>query len=148
MAEAPNAPLDERTPLLAGSSQQADSNVEEGFLQPPNNKVDGTSTALIYAVLPTLLLGVFIAQADSSIVLATSQEIASEFSALSGASWLITTYTLAQCACQPLVSYQISAFSSPNPLTWKQYGRMSDIFGRKPVLAFSYIVFALGCILW
>lgn len=25
---------------------------------------------------------------------------------------------------------------------------MSDIFGRKPALAFAYAVFAIGCVLW
>ncbi|CAJ2504949.1 Uu.00g123430.m01.CDS01 [Anthostomella pinea] len=76
--------------------------------------------------LPTLLIGAFIAQVDSSIVLASSKEIASSFHALSDASWLITSYVLAQCATQAL------------------YGKLSDIFGRKVVLVFAYSVFTLG----
>jgi hypothetical protein len=47
--------------------------------------------------------GVFLANGDSSIVLATNQQIASEFNSLSFAVWLLTTYTLAQCSSQPLV---------------------------------------------
>lgn len=45
----------------------------------------------------------FLANGDSSAVLATNQHIASEFNALSSAAWLLTTYTLANCSCQPLV---------------------------------------------
>lgn len=48
-------------------------------------------------------LGVLIANADGSLVIASSQYIASEFNALSDASWLVTSYVLAQCASQPLV---------------------------------------------
>jgi hypothetical protein len=50
---------------------------------------------------------VFIANADASLVVASSQHIASEFHALSNASWLITSYGLAQCASQPLVGTRL-----------------------------------------
>lgn len=50
----------------------------------------------------------FIASADSSIVIAANTQIASEFQRLSDASWLVTSYSLAQCACQPLVSVSIN----------------------------------------
>jgi hypothetical protein len=46
---------------------------------------------------------VFIANADGSLVLATSGTIASEFDDLGSAGWLITSYTLAMCASQSLV---------------------------------------------
>ena len=86
-------------------------------------------TSGIWTTVPVLLIGVFVANADGSLVIASSQSIASEFNALSGASWLVTTYVLAQCATQPL------------------YGKLSDIFGRKDNLAVSYIFFAMGCLL-
>jgi hypothetical protein len=48
---------------------------------------------------------VFIANADSSLVLATSGTISSEFDQLGDAGWLITSYTLAMCATQSLVGF-------------------------------------------
>ena len=48
--------------------------------------------------------GVFIANADGSIVLATYGIIASDIGSLDNASWLVVTYTLAMCAIQPTVS--------------------------------------------
>lgn len=50
--------------------------------------------------------GVFVANADSSLVLATSGTISSEFHDLGDAGWLISSYTLAMCAAQSLVSLQ------------------------------------------
>jgi hypothetical protein len=49
-------------------------------------------------------LGVFVANADGSLVLATSGTISSDFNDLGSAGWLITSYTLAMCAAQSLVS--------------------------------------------
>ena len=82
-----------------------------------------SSAITIWTVVPILLLGmecadcltrtltgdqgVFIANADASLVVASSQHIASEFHAMSNASWLITSYGLAQCASQPLVGTRL-----------------------------------------
>ena len=90
---------------------------------------DDVDTSAIWTTVPVLLIGVFVANADGSLVIASSQSIASEFNALTDASWLVTSYVLAQCAIQPL------------------YGKLSDIFGRKDNLAVSYIFFAAGCLL-
>ncbi|OCK73579.1 putative tetracycline-efflux transporter [Lepidopterella palustris CBS 459.81] len=81
----------------------------------------------IAGVISVLLLGVFIANADGSLVLATSGTISSEFDDLGSAGWLITSYTLAMCASQSL------------------YGKLSDIYGRKSTILVSYIFFTLGC---
>lgn len=53
--------------------------------------------------------GIFLSNVVSSVVIATNQHIASEFDALSSAAWLLTAYTLAQSASQPLVT-DISLF--------------------------------------
>lgn len=47
--------------------------------------------------------GVFIANADASIVMATYGTISSELGSLKSASWLVVTYGLAMCAIQPMV---------------------------------------------
>ncbi|CAG9956610.1 unnamed protein product [Clonostachys rosea f. rosea IK726] len=118
---------DERTPLVNGTHAQAKSDDADTAIENGQCDVVPTSRATIVGILSTLMLGVFIASADSSIVIATSSQIASEFDRFSEASWLVTSYSLAQCACQPL------------------YGKLSDIFGRRSVLVFSYIVFLIGC---
>ncbi|KIW98607.1 uncharacterized protein Z519_00268 [Cladophialophora bantiana CBS 173.52] len=76
--------------------------------------------AIIRTLFPILLMGVFLVNGDSSVVLATNQHIASEFDALPSAAWLLTAYTLAQCSSQPL------------------YGKLGDIFGRNRNLAQFY----------
>jgi len=47
--------------------------------------------------------GVFAANIDGSIVLATKEKISSEFEDLGDAEWLVTSYVIAMCATQPLV---------------------------------------------
>ncbi|ERF75699.1 hypothetical protein EPUS_01529 [Endocarpon pusillum Z07020] len=86
-----------------------------------------SSTLAIRVVVPISLLGVFVANADGSLVVASSQQIASEFNAMFDAQWLVTSFVLAQCASQPL------------------YGKLSDVFGRKINLVVAYTFFAVGC---
>ncbi|CAG8885688.1 unnamed protein product [Penicillium egyptiacum] len=61
--------------------------------------------------------------------MAAAGHISSEFNRLRDASWLSTGYTLGLCAAQPM------------------YGKLSDIYGRKPILLLSYLLFAVGCIM-
>lgn len=97
--------------------------------QDSSQEQEQPSTLSIWTIVPILLLGVFVANADGSLVIASSQHIASEFEKLSQASWLVTSYVLAQSASQPL------------------YGKLSDIFGRKSNLVTAYVFFAVGCFL-
>lgn len=50
-------------------------------------------------------LGIFVAHADGSIMLATHPIIASEFNDLENSSWLITGFSLAAAATQALVRF-------------------------------------------
>ncbi|KAJ5619460.1 hypothetical protein N7510_003444 [Penicillium lagena] len=56
----------------------------------------------VSAVIGVLLIGVFIANAEGSLVLATNSQIASDLGRLEDASWLVTSYILAMTAAQPL----------------------------------------------
>ncbi|KAL2678794.1 hypothetical protein Neosp_009545 [[Neocosmospora] mangrovei] len=107
--------VDEQTPLL--SPHQDD------------DKNETAASSITLVVFPILLAGIFLSNVVSSVVIATNQRIASEFNALSSAAWLLTIYTLAQSASQPL------------------YGKLSDIYGRKVCLVFCWIVFGIGCLL-
>lgn len=79
-----------------------------------------------WAAISVLLIGVFIANTDSSLILATYGLISSEFGDLGSGSWLISSFILAQCVAQPL------------------YGKLSDIYGRKHCLQVAYTLFAIG----
>ncbi|KAL2151481.1 hypothetical protein VTH82DRAFT_6579 [Thermothelomyces myriococcoides] len=80
-------------------------------------------------IISVLLIGIFVAHADGSILLATHPVIASEFNDLENSSWLITSFSLAGAATQTL------------------YGRLSDIYGRKTLVIVAYVIFVLGCTL-
>ncbi|WAO91780.1 MFS domain-containing protein [Fusarium falciforme] len=107
--------VDEQTPLLSPHSDGA--------------KDQTPASSITLVVFPILLAGIFLSNVVSSVVIATNQRIASEFNALSSAAWLLTIYTLAQSASQPL------------------YGKLSDIYGRKVCLVFCWVVFGIGCLL-
>ncbi|KAI1480275.1 MFS general substrate transporter [Daldinia eschscholtzii] len=87
------------------------------------------SNRFISKVVLTLLVGVFTGNADGSLVIATHPVIASEFNDLENSTWLFISFLLAGAATQSL------------------YGKLSDIYGRKPVLLTSYALFAAGSVL-
>ncbi|KAJ5951515.1 uncharacterized protein N7479_009928 [Penicillium vulpinum] len=97
----------------------------------PRSDTDAKVKALtgVGTIIAVLLLGEFISNADTTLVMAAAGRISSEFNHLRDASWLATGYTLGACAAQPM------------------YGKLSDIYGRKPILLLSYVLFALGCIM-
>jgi hypothetical protein len=80
-------------------------------------------------ILPAIAIGVFLAAADGTIIISSYGKIGSELDALNMTSWIANAYFLTLTAFQPL------------------YGKLSDIFGRKACIQFSYLAFALGCLL-
>ena len=72
---------------------------------------------------------IFLSALDGSVVNANYARIATDFNGLELAPWISTSYYLASSSCQPL------------------YGKLSDVFGRKRCILFSYSVFAFGCLL-
>lgn len=67
------------------------------------DKEKDTGHSRIVEVIGILILGVFTANADGSLVLATHSTIASEFGKLGASSWLITSFALAGAAFQNIV---------------------------------------------
>ncbi|KAJ8108394.1 hypothetical protein ONZ43_g6438 [Nemania bipapillata] len=80
------------------------------------------------ALLPALAIGIFLAAIDQTLTIATYGKIGSDLRALNSTSWVATSYFLTLTSFQPL------------------YGKLSDIFGRKPCLLFAYVVFGIGCL--
>jgi MFS family permease len=118
----------ETTPLLdeerALETQRTDSISE--------SQHDGEQSARsVFGIISVLLIGVFVSQADTTLVFATYAHITSEFIRMGDGSWIdgswiVTSFGLATCATQPM------------------YGRLSQIFGRKPILQMSYLLFLVG----
>lgn len=58
------------------------------------------------------LSGVFLASADSTMILATYDTISSDFGKLEDAVWLISSYHVGPCTAQQLVKYTLRAQST------------------------------------
>ncbi|OAP55882.1 hypothetical protein AYL99_10034 [Fonsecaea erecta] len=116
-------------PATTTTTTTTDTSPEAAAVVAAGGVAEESSALIIWTIVPVSLLGVFVANLDGSLIIASSQQIASEFNALSSASWLVTSFVLALCASQPL------------------YGKLSDIFGRRSNLSVAYIFFAVGCFL-
>ncbi|WP_407538566.1 MDR family MFS transporter [Deinococcus radiomollis] len=77
-------------------------------------------------ILVGTLLGLFLAALDQTIVATALPRIAADLNGLSLYSWVTTAYLLASTALVPI------------------YGKLSDIYGRKPILMFGIVVFLIG----
>lgn len=137
MPHAPSPDATERSPLLGEQRERAESeapaqdrpvNDVESNEQPNAAEdpeiVQGRET--VKSLLPVLGVGIFLALLDQSIVAAINGEMGSELHALKNVSWIATAYFLTMTASQPL------------------YGKLSDVFGRKPCLLFAYTMFGIG----
>ncbi|KAF5584246.1 multidrug resistance protein fnx1 [Fusarium pseudocircinatum] len=125
--------MSERTPLL-GSDHENQNYGSSSRVIAENSQQDGEvaiickelSFARLAMIMSTAWLGVFLGAADTTVIATLSAQISSEFNSLSLLSWLATAYLIANAASQPIS------------------GRLTDIFGRGPGLAFSNIAFAAG----
>lgn len=102
---------------------------ENGTIGAENAREQEPKPNNVVGIISLLLIGVFVSNADGTLVITTYAGISSEFGAFENAVWLSTSYTLAACSIQGIV------------------GKLSDIYGRKAVLIVSYSIFALGCVI-
>ncbi|KAE8377584.1 major facilitator superfamily domain-containing protein [Aspergillus bertholletiae] len=79
---------DEESALLSSSSA--------------NDELKAEFSTSVSTIVAVLLLGEFISNADSTLVMAATAKVSSEFNRLQDASWLSTGYTLGVCAAQPI----------------------------------------------
>ncbi|CAL8576538.1 hypothetical protein XPA_002414 [Xanthoria parietina] len=125
----------ERSPLLKephpqhGSSPDANTTTQSASTEQPS---EPESPEILRArknvkqMLPVLGLGLFLTFLDQTVVAAINGDIGSDLNALGSASWIATAYFLTMTCCQPL------------------YGKLSDVFGRKPCLLFALTMFGIG----
>ncbi|KAF2709933.1 major facilitator superfamily transporter [Pleomassaria siparia CBS 279.74] len=123
----------ERTPLLSTepTTNEAPS-LDSEIVSEHHNHADPTEetpTASVIGVLVVILIGTFVANLDTSFVMTTHGTIATDFERFRDSGWVLSCYTLAMCATQPI------------------YGKLSNIYGRKSMLTVSYSLFAFGCLI-
>jgi EmrB/QacA subfamily drug resistance transporter len=80
-------------------------------------------------VVAALLLAISLAAVDATIVATAVPQIVGDLGGFHQFPWLFSIYLLAQAVLVPI------------------YGRLSDVFGRKPMLLFGIAVFLVGSVL-
>ena len=80
----------------------------------------------ILGVLSGLMVGMLLAALDQTIVSTALKSIVEDFNGLSHYTWVVTAYLLTSTASTPL------------------YGKISDLYGRRPVFQFAIITFLIG----
>ncbi|KAK3988381.1 putative multidrug resistance protein fnx1 [Cladorrhinum sp. PSN332] len=113
------------------SSDDAQVNERTSLLKTPSSDSKSTPEQQAWASgewkkCLVLLVGIFIVNFDSAALLALFRRIGSEFDQMSSASWIVTAYVVGVIATQPI------------------YGKLSDIYGRKPLLLFGYACYCAG----
>lgn len=84
----------------------------------------------IIIVMTALCLALFLAALDMTIISTALPTIAADFKASeSGYSWIASSYLLANAACIPL------------------WGKISDIWGRKPIILLANVWFLVGSLI-
>ncbi|WP_064743151.1 MDR family MFS transporter [Pseudonocardia spinosispora] len=82
----------------------------------------------ILTIFAGLMAGMFLAALDQTIVATSIRTIADDLNGLSLQAWVTTAYLITATLTTPL------------------YGKLSDIYGRKPLFLFAITVFVLGSI--
>ncbi|KAL2205020.1 major facilitator superfamily transporter [Sarocladium strictum] len=103
-------------------------NEDTPLLTPPTEAESWRPPPYFIAIQAAIMTNVFLYGFDSTITASTYAVISSEFDAANTASWLTTSYLITSTAFQPL------------------YGRVSDIFGRRPCFFIATSTFAVGCL--
>src|SRR3954449_12898097 len=83
----------------------------------------------VRTILMSLLLTMFLAALDQTIVATALPTIGRQFNDVSNLSWVITAYLLASTAVAPV------------------FGTLSDIYGRRAMITVSLSLFTVGSIL-
>ncbi len=89
----------------------------------------GLSHRQILLVIGGLMLGMLLAALDQTIVSTALPHIVGDLGGLDHLSWVVTAYLLSSTASTPL------------------YGKLSDLYGRRPVYRTAIIVFLIGSVL-
>ena len=95
----------------------------------PDSRTGALSHKQIMTILTGLLLGMFLAALDQTIVATAMRTIADKLDGLTAQAWVTTAYLITSTVTTPL------------------YGKLSDMYGRKPFYMFAITVFVVGSML-
>ena len=87
---------------------------------------EGLSHKQILTILSGLMLGMFLAALDQTIVATAIRTIGDDLDGLAAQAWVTTAFLITSTIATPL------------------YGKLSDIYGRKPLILFAISIFVLG----
>ena len=90
---------------------------------------DALTGRALATVFTALMLGMFLAALDQTIVATALPTIVGELGGVEHLSWVVTSYLLASTASTPL------------------YGKLGDMLGRKPVFLAAILIFLAGSLL-
>src|SRR6478609_3350663 len=80
----------------------------------------------LYTIFGALMLGMFLAALDQTIVSTALPTIVGDLGGLNHLSWVVTSYLVATTASTPL------------------YGKLGDLYGRKRLFALAIVIFLIG----
>jgi EmrB/QacA subfamily drug resistance transporter len=83
----------------------------------------------LWTVFGALMLGMFLAALDQTIVSTALPTIVGDLGGLTHLSWVVTSYLLASTVSTPI------------------YGKLGDMYGRKPVFQAAIVIFLIGSML-
>ena len=94
--------------------------------QPGGTATTGYTHRQILVILSGLLMGMFLAALDQTIVSTAIYRIGESLDGLTAQAWVTTAFLITSTIATPL------------------YGKLSDQYGRKPFFLFAILVFILG----
>ncbi|MDB5508997.1 MAG: transporter, partial [Hyphomicrobiales bacterium] len=97
----------------------------------PNERAVGEPSPrkLFFSVFPSIMIPMFLAIADQTIVATALPTITGDLGGLNHLSWVVTSYLLASTLTTPL------------------YGKLADLFGSKRLFQVAIVVFLVGSVL-
>src|SRR5213595_2203403 len=95
----------------------------------PEQGEEGLTGRALTTVFVALMLGMFLAALDQTIVSTALPTIVGDLGGLNHLSWVVTSYLLASTISTPL------------------YGKLGDMFGRKPLFLTAIVIFLAGSLL-
>ena len=106
----------------------AETAASRGDLPPPAGEAPSTGS-LFVKVFPSIMLPMFLAVADQTIVATALPAIAASLGEIERASWVVVSYLIANTIAAPV------------------YGRIGDTFGRRLMMMVALAIFMIGSVL-
>jgi EmrB/QacA subfamily drug resistance transporter len=95
----------------------------------PADGAGKTSASLFWRIFPSVMLPMFLAVADQTIVATALPALASDLGEVERVSWVVVSYLIANTVAAPV------------------YGRLGDSFGRRRMMLTALVLFMVGSIL-